>query len=79
MARKTKRWIQKAIKRPGRVRRYLLRKYGRKALTRDGELKDQYVRKAIKELKQRPPSKRPKGLLNALYLALRLERLRKGK
>ena len=74
-----RRWIQHAIKHPGRVRRYLLRKFGRKALTKDGEVKDQYVRKAIKELKERPPSKRPKGLLNALYLALRLERLRKGK
>lgn len=76
MARK-KKWIQKAIKRPGRVKRYLKRKYGDKAFTKDGEIKQQYVLKAIKELKARPKSKRPKGLLQALYLASRLEKMRK--
>ena len=78
MARKRK-WIQKAIKRPGRVKRYLKRKYGNKAFTKSGEIKQQYIYKAIKDLKSRPPSKRPKGLLNALQLAKRLETMRKGK
>ena len=73
------RWIQRAIKRPGRVKRYLLRVYGRKAFTKDGEVKQQYVYKAIRRLKRLPPSRRPKGLLNALHLAKRLERLSKRK
>ena len=74
-----RRWIQKAIKRPGRVRKYIRRKYGRKAFTKDGEIKQQYIHKAIRELKERPPSRRPKGLLQALQLAKRLETMRKGK
>ncbi|MCD6341204.1 MAG: hypothetical protein J7L51_04580 [Desulfurococcales archaeon] len=74
---KSPNWIQKAIKRPGRVKRYLKMKYGNKAFTKTGEVKQTYVYKAIKELKQRPPSKRPPGLLNALYLAIRLEKFRK--
>jgi len=78
MARK-RRWIKRAIKRPGRVKKYIKRKYGKKAFTKSGEIKQQYIHKAIKELKSRPPSKRPKGLLNALQLAKRLETLRKGK
>jgi len=72
-------WIQKAIKRPGRVRKYLLRRFGRRALTRNGELKHQYVLKAIRELKERPPSARPKGLLQALHLAKRLETMHKDR
>jgi len=68
-----RRWIQKAIKHPGRVERYLRRKYGPKAFHGDN-VKVEYIKKAIKELKERPPSKRPKGLLQALYLALRLKR-----
>lgn len=74
-----KKWIQKAIKRPGRVRRYLRRKYGNKAFTKSGEIKQTYVNKAIAELKKRPKSQRPKGLLQALYLAKRLEVIGKGK
>lgn len=72
-------WIQKAIKRPGRVRRYLLRRYGEKALTKNGELKHRYVLKAIRELKERPKSQRPKGLLQALHLAKRFELMRKDR
>jgi len=74
-----KKWIQKAIKRPGRVKAYLKRKYGKKAFTKDGEIKQQYVNRAIRELKSRPPSERPKGLLQALQLAKRLELMRKGR
>ena len=79
MAKKNKRWIQKAIKRPGRVKRYLKRKYGNKAFTKSGEIKQSYLLKAIAELKRRPPSKRPPGLLQALILAKRLETIGKGK
>ena len=78
-AKKVKRWIQKAVKRPGRVKKYLRRQYGDKAFTKDGEVKQQYVHKAIRELKERPPSKRPPGMLQALHLAKRFELMRKDK
>jgi len=77
--RSRKRWIQHAIKRPGRVRRYMMRKYGSEAFTKDGEIKQSYINKAIKEIKSRPKSKRNTSLLRALYLARRLETMRKGK
>lgn len=76
---KKKKWIQKAIKRPGRVKRYLKRKYGNKAFTKSGKIKQSYLLKAIAELKRRPPSKRPSGLLQALTLAKRLKTIGKGK
>ncbi len=78
MARKD-RWIQRAIKRPGRVKRYIRMKYGDKAFTKNGEIKQSYILKAIADLKKRPKSRRPKGLLQALYLAKRLETIGKGK
>jgi len=41
------------------------------------EVKSYY--KAIRDIESRPPSKRPKGLLEALRMALTLEFLRKDK
>jgi len=74
------RWIQSAVKRPGRVKNYLKRKYGNKAFTKSGEIKHSYVLKAIKDVKENmPPSKRRQSLLNALHLAKRFETLGKGK
>jgi len=67
------RFIQVAVKRPGRVRRYLRRKYGKRAFTKRGTIKVEYLNRAIASLKRR--SRRPKGLLNALYLAKRLKRM----
>jgi hypothetical protein len=63
-------WIQKAVKRPGRVRSYMKRKYGRRAFTKSGEIKTSYLRKAAKETKNR-------SLKSALLLAIRLKRMRK--
>jgi len=77
--RKKKKWLQEAIRHPGKVKRYLARKYGSAAFTRAGEVKQQFVYKAIRELKEKPASRRPKGLLNALHLAARLEKRKKGK
>ena len=76
MARKNKRWIQKAIKRPGRCRRYLKRLYGNKAFTKDGDIKMEYINKAIKHVKQnvKDPERR-RSLLSMLYLAKRLKRM----
>lgn len=63
-------WIQRAVKRPGRVRSYMKRKYGRRAFTKSGEIKTSYLRKAAKETKSR-------SLKSALLLAIRLKRMRK--
>jgi len=71
-----KRWIQKAIKRPGRVKRLAAREGG---LTKDGEVKMSWLIKKINEVKKRPPSKQKRSLLQALYLAKRLEVMRRGK
>lgn len=72
---KSKRWIQSAIKRPGRVRAYIKRKYGNKAFTKDGDIKQTYINKAIGDVKKKGDT----SLLRALLLAKRLEKMRKGK
>jgi len=63
-------WIQRAIKRPGRVRAYMKRKYGKRAFTKSGEIKRGYLRKAAKETKDR-------SLKSALLLAIRLKQMRR--
>jgi len=63
-------WIQRAIKRPGRVRTYMRRRYGKKAFTKSGEIKVSYLRRAAKETKSR-------SLKSALLLAIRLKRMRR--
>ena len=75
----TRKWIQHAIKRKGRAHKYLERLYGRKAFTRDGDIKVEYLDKAIKHVKKEYPkgSEERKSLLSALYLAKRLKRMRK--
>jgi hypothetical protein len=72
-------WIQKAIKRKGRAHRYLARLYGRKAFTHDGDIKMEYLMKAIRHVKRTYPkgSEERKSLLSALYLAKRLKRMHK--
>ncbi len=73
------RWIQKAIKRKGRAHRYLERLYGRKAFTSDGDIKIEYINKAIRHVKRTYPkgSEERRSLLSSLYLAKRLKRMRK--
>ena len=63
-------WIQKAVKRQGRAHRYLMRLYGRKAFTRDGDIKMEYIDKAIRHVKRTYPkgSEKRKSLLSMLYL-----------
>jgi len=68
--RKSDLWIQEAVKRPGRVRAYMKRKYGRRAFTKTGKIKTSYLRKAAKETKSR-------SLRSALNLAIRLKKMRK--
>jgi hypothetical protein len=69
-SRKNRFWIQIAVKRPGRVKRYMKRRYGKKAFTKTGEIKMSYLRKAVKETKNR-------SLRSALLLAIRLKRMRR--
>ncbi len=70
-------WIQKAIKRKGRAHKYLMRLYGRKAFDRKGDIKMEYLNKAIRHVKRVYPkgSEERKSLLSALYLAKRLKRM----
>jgi len=68
--RKDRFWIQRAIKRPGRVRAYMKRRYGKRAFTKSGEIKMSYLRRAAKETKSR-------SLRSALLLAIRLKRMRR--
>lgn len=71
-------WIQKAIKRKGRVRKYLKRLYGKKAFTRSGDIKMSYINKAIAHVKKaKMPKDKKKSLLSALILAKRLKRMHK--
>lgn len=46
---KNRRWIQKAIKKPGALRAYVKRKYGSKAFTKKGTIKLEILRKLAKE------------------------------
>ncbi len=73
------RWIQKAVKRKGRAHRYLMRLYGKRAFTKDGKIKMEYLMKAIRHVKRTYPkgSEERKSLLSALYLARRLKRMHK--
>jgi len=68
--RKDRFWIQRAIKRLGRVRAYMRRRYGKKAFTKSGEIKMSYLRRAAKETKNR-------SLRSALLLAVRLKKMRR--
>ena len=75
-----KKWIQKAIKRPNRVKNYLKRKYGNKAFTKSGEIKQSYLLKEIRRLKNKPhKTKQELSLYRAMLLAKRFELMRKGK
>ncbi len=40
-------WIQHAIKKPGRVQVYILNKYGEKGFNNDGTIKMEYINKGI--------------------------------
>jgi len=76
---RTKYWIQRAIKRPGRIKRLLKRWYGSKAFTKSGEIKQQYLYKAKKRVMREYTGKRRRSLLSAINLAIRFEKWRKGK
>jgi hypothetical protein len=68
------RWIQRAIKKdPGRVRRYLKRKYGAKeAINEDGTINMKILKDAI-TMVGNDPRRNQNHLLDALILAKRLK------
>ena len=74
-----KNWIQKAIKRPGRLQEYMRRKYGRKAFNKDGTIKVSYIKKAIKEAKNIKNPELRRSVLAMLHLGLRLKRMARKK
>ncbi len=62
-------WEEKAIKKPGRVRKYLEKIYGNSAFHSDGRIRMEYLLKEINILEKLPKVERPESLLHALYLA----------
>ena len=73
MGRRTKYWIQRAVKREGRCSRYLKRLYGNRAFYKDGRIKASYIKKAIQHVKRTysKGDKRRKSLLSMLNLCYR--------
>ena len=63
-----RKWIQRAVKKPGALREYVKRKYGKKGFTERGTIKTEVLRKLAKE--KGTTGKRAR-------LALTLRRLRK--
>jgi len=68
---RNKRWIQKAVERPNRVRKYLARVYGGRAFNEDGTIKLKYLRMA----RRRARRKGNISLVRAINLAIVLRKL----
>ncbi|AEA48063.1 hypothetical protein [Archaeoglobus veneficus] len=68
-------WIQEAIERPGRVRRYVSRLFGSKAFTKKGTIKREYLLKAKKKAEQAGNT----SLVHAINMALTLRKFRRKK
>ncbi|MEM3896167.1 MAG: capsid protein VP2 [Archaeoglobaceae archaeon] len=71
MARRKEKWIQKAIKDPGSLREYVMRKYGSEGFTEKGTIKVEILRKLAKSPHVSEKTKR------RARLALTLRKLRK--
>jgi len=70
-----KKWIQKVIKRKGRVRNYVLKKIGPEAFTSSGTIKIS----ALQEAKRLAKKSHDVGMEDAINLALRLKKMRSRK
>jgi len=68
-------WIQEAIGRPGRVRRYLMRVYGSKAFDSKGRIKPKYLDMA----ERRAEKSGNQSLAAAIRLAKRLKKMARKK
>jgi len=75
MAKQEEQWLQKAIKREGRVRRYLRRVYGNRAFNKDGTIKMEYLDKA----ERRAEKSGNRSLEQAINLAKRLKKMARKK
>ncbi len=73
MARRKEDWEEKAIKRPGRVIRYMKKKYGKEAFLPNGTINIDYLYESITQLEAVPHSQRNESLLHALNLAVTLK------
>jgi len=67
-----KKWIQKSIKRKGRVRNYVLKKIGPEGFTSSGTIKIS----ALQEAKRLAKKSHDVGMEDAINLALRLKKMR---
>jgi hypothetical protein len=65
-----KKWIQKSVKKPGRVKKYIREKFGDKAFTARGTIKPEYLNKAEKLAENNP------SLKAAIILAKRLKKMK---
>jgi hypothetical protein len=68
-----KKWMQKAVKKPGRVRRYLQDKYGDAAFNSKGNIKMSVLNKVIRYVESNDKANQD-GLLQALMLAKTFKR-----
>jgi len=68
-----KKWIQKVIKRKGRVRNYVLKKIGSEGFTSSGKIKIS----ALKEAKRLAKKSHDVSMEDAINLALRLKRMKR--
>ena len=76
----TDKWIQHAVKRPGRVHRYIAREYGEDCFDEDGDIKMSCLNEAIQDLKEECEERETEeclSLLRALELAKRLKEMHK--
>lgn len=69
---KSNTWIQKAIKKPGRVRTYVKRLYGNKAFTKSGTIKLEYLKKAKAHAEKTGNT----SLIRAINLAINLRKFK---
>lgn len=66
MAKKVKRWIQKAIKKKGSLRNYFYKKYGSKAFDKEGKLKINIVLAEYERLKKKYEKKKDERILRII-------------
>ena len=69
----TKDFIQKSIKRPGRVREYIERTFGKEGFNEDGTIKIKYLELA----KQKAEENHNRSLVDAIDLSIRLKKMAK--
>lgn len=70
---KNDRWVQRAIKHPGRVQKYVLKKMGAKGFTPEGTIRPE----ALVEAKRIARKNHDVGMEDAITLAQRLKKFRR--